>query len=356
MKRLILYILFLIPLFGLSQGVTPPSTGSPPIPAGGGVPGLIAGGPVNASPTPSLTTSVSSLSGFSTTAGTASASQTFTVSGSNLTANATITAPASYEVSNNGSSYASTTTLTQSGGTISAATVWVRIAASASAGSPSGNVAVSSTGATTQNVTVSGTVNAATAAFFNFSGGAAALGTINGNFWNNVATSAANVNPGTISATDASTGWKVQSNGSGAWNGFGGFFGGTGNGPTGSTDGVFTAAVISSGNLYTYDAPFSGTYLFTITGLPAGNYTLKFANGVSTGSFTDGGTMSVHVKVGTGSDQIASPSGFSPNNNNTLCSISITVTTGQSVQFGGFTDATGSNNLGWNSAMSITKN
>jgi hypothetical protein len=212
-----------------------------------------------------------------------------------------------------------------------------------------------STGATTQNVAVSGTVAAATSAYFNFSGGAAPLGTIGSNVWNNVHTSSSSTNPGTISATDAATGWTVTSNGSGAWNGFGGFYGGTGNGATGSTDATFTAAVISSGNLYTYDSPFSGTYLFTITNLAAGTYTLKFNGSINTADFTDGGTMSFHVKVGTGSDQIATPSGFSANNNNGISTISITVTSGQTVQFGGFTDATGSNNLGWNNAMSITK-
>lgn len=109
--------------------------------------------------TPVLTVSPSSLSGFSTTAGTPSSAQTFTVSGTNLTADATITAPSSFEVSTNGVSYTNAVTLTQSGGTIPLTTNYVRLAGTASPGSPSGDVAVASTGATTQNVAVSGTVN-----------------------------------------------------------------------------------------------------------------------------------------------------------------------------------------------------
>ncbi len=109
--------------------------------------------------TPTLTVNPTTLSGFSTTVGTASAAQTFTVSGTNLTADATITAPVSFEVSTNGVSYTNVVSLTQSGGTIPITTNYVRIATSASVGSPAGNVTVGSTGATTANVSVSGTVN-----------------------------------------------------------------------------------------------------------------------------------------------------------------------------------------------------
>lgn len=111
--------------------------------------------------TPIISVNPTSLSGFTTSQGTASASQSFTVDGSNLTANVIVTAPADYEVSlTSGSGYGTSVTITQSGGTIPTTTVYVRIRASALAGSPSGNVTVTSAGATTQNVAVSGTVNA----------------------------------------------------------------------------------------------------------------------------------------------------------------------------------------------------
>ena len=115
--------------------------------------------------TPTLTLTPNSLTGFTTTEGTASDAQTFTVSGFDLTADATVTAPASFEVSIDGTNYASSKTLAQSGGTLTGepVTVYVRIAASATTGTPLGIVTVESTDATTQNVAVSGTVNAPTA-------------------------------------------------------------------------------------------------------------------------------------------------------------------------------------------------
>ncbi|HEY9001013.1 MAG TPA: beta-propeller fold lactonase family protein [Mucilaginibacter sp.] len=83
----------------------------------------------------------------------------FTVSGTGLTSNITATAPAGFEVSLLASSgYGNTVTITQSGGTASNITVYVRSAASAT-GSISGNVTLSSQGANTQNVAVVGKIN-----------------------------------------------------------------------------------------------------------------------------------------------------------------------------------------------------
>lgn len=114
---------------------------------------------VSSGGSPSLSTSPTSLSGFITTTGTQSSNQTFTVSGSNLTANAVVTAPASYLVSSDGTTYTTSVTISPAGGSISSALVYVVISQTASVGSPSGNVTIASTGATTQNVAVSGTVN-----------------------------------------------------------------------------------------------------------------------------------------------------------------------------------------------------
>lgn len=98
------------------------------------------------------------LSAFGTGEGSASDAQTFTVSGSNLTADVTVTAPTGFEVSSDGTTYGTTATLTPVSNALSAVTVHVRIAASTAAGSIGGNVTVSSTNATTQNVAVTGTV------------------------------------------------------------------------------------------------------------------------------------------------------------------------------------------------------
>ena len=112
------------------------------------------------SSTPSITAPTpESLNDFSTTAGTISSAQTFTIGGSNLTNNLVISTPANYEIRENGiGSFGSSVSFAPSSGTVTSKTIEVRIAASASTGSSSGNVICSSTGASSQNVAVSGTV------------------------------------------------------------------------------------------------------------------------------------------------------------------------------------------------------
>jgi hypothetical protein len=108
---------------------------------------------------PSISTT-GTLSAFSSCSGIVSTAQSFTVSGTNLTNDIVVTPPSGYEVStSSGSSYAATVTLTQASGTVSSTTIYVRLTSSAS-GTPSGNIVCSSTGATSQNVAASGTVNA----------------------------------------------------------------------------------------------------------------------------------------------------------------------------------------------------
>ena len=109
--------------------------------------------------TPSISTS-GTLSAFTTCAGTASSSQSFTVSGGNLGANLVVTAPAGFEVSTtSGSGYGSSVSLTPSSNVVASTPIYARLTTSAT-GTPSGNIAVTSTGATTKNVAASGTVNA----------------------------------------------------------------------------------------------------------------------------------------------------------------------------------------------------
>jgi gliding motility-associated-like protein len=108
-------------------------------------------------PAPSITVS-GTLTSFTTCLGTNSSTQTLTVSGSDLTANITATAPAGYEISLvSGTGFASSITLTRSGTTVAATTIYVRLQGTAS-NNPSGNIAFTSTGATTRNVAVSGSV------------------------------------------------------------------------------------------------------------------------------------------------------------------------------------------------------
>ena len=113
--------------------------------------------------TPTITVT-GTLAAFSTTYGTASTAQTLSVSGSALVANITATAPAGYEVASDAVTYGSTATFTQSGGSASG-TLSIRLAALTAPSTALGTtLAFASTGAATQNVTVSGTVNKATPA------------------------------------------------------------------------------------------------------------------------------------------------------------------------------------------------
>ncbi len=85
----------------------------------------------------------------------------FAVSGVSLTANITATAPANFQVSlSPGSGYAASVTLAATNGSLSNVIVYVRSAPTAPQGAISGNILLSSTGATNLNVAIKGTVNA----------------------------------------------------------------------------------------------------------------------------------------------------------------------------------------------------
>ncbi|NBW28743.1 MAG: hypothetical protein EBR38_09290 [Flavobacteriaceae bacterium] len=111
-----------------------------------------------------------------TTYGTASANTSFSVSGSNLSSNISINPPAGYQISTS-STFASNVgtngspiTLTPTSGSVSATTIYVRISETTGVGTYSGNIVLTSTGATTVNVpTVSSTVSAAAPTLGTFS-------------------------------------------------------------------------------------------------------------------------------------------------------------------------------------------
>lgn len=116
-------------------------------------------------PTPSLTISTSTLSGFIYAEGSGvSLEQTFTVSGDDLTASVTATAPTNYEVSvTSGSGFGTSVVLTQSGGDIvgEPVTVYVRLKAGLTEGVyNSEDITLTSTGATNETVTLNGSVTA----------------------------------------------------------------------------------------------------------------------------------------------------------------------------------------------------
>lgn len=114
-------------------------------------------------PTAAVAVTPTSLSGFSTTAGTASASQSATVTGSNLTAGITVTASAGFEVSADNTTFADSVVIPRNGDTVTPSTVFARIGAASPSGVASGSLTVSSAGATSQTVTLNGTVTGAAA-------------------------------------------------------------------------------------------------------------------------------------------------------------------------------------------------
>jgi gliding motility-associated-like protein len=104
-----------------------------------------------------ITTSVSTLTGFSACVGASSMEQSFTVSGNNLKNNVVVSAAEGFEVSKTtGTGFGSSVSITASG-TLAATTIYVRTIAGAS-GSVSGNISLTSTNAEPKIISASGTV------------------------------------------------------------------------------------------------------------------------------------------------------------------------------------------------------
>lgn len=113
------------------------------------------------STTPTINFSPSILNGFTYFVGSGpSASQSFTVSGINLTTNLLLTAPTNYEISlTSGSGFTSILSLVPSSGTVTSTTIYVRLITGLSIGNYNGqNIAITSTGASSQSVTCNGSV------------------------------------------------------------------------------------------------------------------------------------------------------------------------------------------------------
>jgi hypothetical protein len=99
---------------------------------------------------------------LNTTAGTPSDATSFTVSGANMTAGVNVNAPTGFEVSTSSNGTFSSNITVGTSGTITSTPVYVRIPASATSGNYTGNITLSSTGATSKNIVVTGTVTAST--------------------------------------------------------------------------------------------------------------------------------------------------------------------------------------------------
>ena len=104
-----------------------------------------------------VTPTSTSLTGFSACSGTASTAQTTSVSGSGLTSDIVVAAPAGFQVSLDGTTYSSSLTLAQSGGSVGSTTIYVRSSTTAIPGAISGDLTFTS-GMTMRYVSLSGTI------------------------------------------------------------------------------------------------------------------------------------------------------------------------------------------------------
>lgn len=128
---------------------------------GGAIPQYLPISGVVSAAEPTLGISVASLEGFSSFAGVPSVSQTYTVSGVNLTGAITVAAPVNYEVSLDGTNFSDHVVLNASSGNFVPTTVYVRIAATAGEGALLGTITHTGGGAISQSLVVSGTVKVA---------------------------------------------------------------------------------------------------------------------------------------------------------------------------------------------------
>lgn len=111
-------------------------------------------------PTPTITLSTTSLTGFTYIFGSGpSGEQSFTASGTNLTGNIVLTAPTNYELSTtSGSGFTTSLALTPVSGTVSNTPIYIRLKAGLSVNSYAESVIATSASATNKTVALAGTV------------------------------------------------------------------------------------------------------------------------------------------------------------------------------------------------------
>jgi len=175
------------------------------------------------STTPTITSSSELLSGFTYTGAGPSASQSFVVSGSNLTNNLVVsTASTDFELSSDNFGSAGSASITLTGTTVASTTISVRLKANLTGGLKTATVNIASTGANTLNsISLSGSVQAVY--YYNGSG-----------------------------LVSSNTSWGANSNGTGA-------------NPTAVTD-PYTNFVIANGNATTNDSWTLGSNSKVIVG------------------------------------------------------------------------------------------
>jgi gliding motility-associated-like protein len=214
---------------------------------------------VSASTSPTIG-HVGDLTPFSECAGSASNAQTFIISGSSLSTNIVINALTGYEYSTDASTYTNTITLTQSGGTVAATNIYVRLVSGATSGA-GGDITVITTGDSHLIPTGSATINTAP------------LITVQPSTSAQILVKNATATALSVTATGSNITYQWYSNASNN---------NTGGSPiTGATSSTYTPSTSIVGDMYFY-AIVSGTCTPDVTSNVSGIITINEAASIST--------------------------------------------------------------------------
>jgi gliding motility-associated-like protein len=234
-----------------------------------------------------ITATTGSLTALNTTYGTASSSSTFSVSGTDMTAGILVSPPTGFEVSLDNTTFTPSVTV-GAAGTIASTPVYIRLSSLTAAGTYSGDVVLSSSGAASINVaTVSSTVSPAaliiTAAIANKTYGT----TITGAAGSTAFTSTGLQNSETIGSITIAYG-----TGSAATAAVGTYTGSVT--PSTATGGTFNTAnyniIYNTGDIVIGQANLT----ITATG-PTKTYGTALATGTNTTDFTAGATVNGEI-------------------------------------------------------------
>jgi len=256
---------------------------------------------------PLITRSPTTLSGFTSVAGSLGGSQSSTIVGTNLTGNLTAGPLAGYKVSKDNISFATTQTLTASSGSVNQL-IYLALSDANTAGTYNGNFPISGGGASTVNIAVTGTTTSGAttpdSARFRF-GLTTGTGFSMAGWQDVIGDPSTGVRSGTISGTTIT--YTTVSTNTANWTTFGGGSAGASNGVTNATipysgstnamkEGFVNAGVSQTTNAQfisggwktdgtTYDIELSGSTQYAISGV--GSYNVRGLGGVLSFSSVD---------------------------------------------------------------------